>query len=180
MLAIPILLSSSDAIEARVTNEGSVTWRLERWMIALREAVKYPIVGIGMNNTRELFGETTGTYFSSHNSFVTFLTELGAIGFLAYLVVVGSIVRLGLRLYRQGAHPQDQWRGIVVVAVMVAYQMCALFATLLHQGDLGALYVFVFCGGIAGLYGRHHAHDSGHGRSEGVQAPLVLPRPTRV
>jgi O-antigen ligase len=186
LVAIPLMiialqvLPSSEAVESRVSKTSSFSWRLERWMVGIQAGVKYPVGGIGLNNTRELFGEELGDYYGAHNGYVTLFAELGLPGFLIYLAIVGSIIRMGLSLYRKGAHPQDQWRGIIVVAAMVAFQTCAMFTQLINLAELGNIYVFILVGGVAGLYGRHYAHAIDDGGAEYIAAPLAVPYPTRV
>ena len=144
-------------IETRVGNVGNVEWRLERWRLAIQEGIKNPIFGIGLNNTRDVFGPGTGNYAGSHNSFISFFAELGAIGLLAYLAIVASIIRMGFRLYRMGPDARTRWRGAAVIAIVAAYHVGALFYHYLAAVSLGKIYVYVFLGGIAGLYSRHGA-----------------------
>jgi O-antigen ligase len=182
-IAIQVLLPmliSTDLVEKRVADVDTVEFRFKRWTVALQEGIKYPIFGIGLNNTRELFGHVLKSYFSSHNSFVTLFVELGAIGSLVYLAIVWSIVRMGLRLYQKGIHPRDRWRGIAVLAVMVAYQVSAVFITVLFTFGLGNVYIYVFMGGVAGLYGRYRLHPAADEMPGYHTLPLTSKHPPRV
>jgi O-antigen ligase len=172
---IPLLIPT-DRLEKRVADVKTVDFRFKRWTVALQEGVKSPIFGIGLNNTRELFGHVLNSYFSPHNSFVTLFAELGTIGSLVYLAIVGSIVRMGLRLYQKGIHPRDRWRGVAVLAVIVAYQVSAVFINVLFTYGLGNVYIYVFMGGMAGLYGRYRAHSTSGNKMPEYDPSLLASR----
>lgn len=147
-------LMSSEIMERRIAKVETVNWRLESWDLTLRRGAGNPVFGIGLNNSRDVLGQELGTYVTAHNSFVTFFAELGAIGLLAYLAIVASIVRMGFRLYKMGPHSRDRWRGVAVIALMAAYQGGALFYSYFVATQLSQVYVYVFLGAIAGLYSR--------------------------
>ena len=87
-------------------------------------------------------------------------SELGAIGLLGYLAIVASILGTGVRVFRMGKDPQDCWRGIGVIAIMVAYSIPALFDTSLYKPWLPPVYVFVYCGAVAGVYNLRGVHKA--------------------
>lgn len=153
-------LRSREFFEERVANPDTWNWRLARWEIALREGASNPIFGIGLNNLRDVYGKELRTYFTAHNSFVSFFAELGAAGLLAYLAIVASIARMGMRLYRLGPQSRDRWRGAAVLAVMAAYQVGAAAITYLYVYELSHIYVFVFVGAVAGLYTQNGLHPA--------------------
>lgn len=184
LLGIPVMILAiaatipSEVLDRRVANTNTADFRLQRWIVAIEGGLKSPVFGIGMNNTRELYGQTLKNYFSSHNSFVSLFAELGIVGFLTYMAIVKSIVLMGLRLYRHGAYIRDRWRGISVVAAMVAFQVSGIFFAVFHSADLGNMYIFIFFGGVAGLYSRHYTHALDKSRSESLVAPVGWPRPS--
>lgn len=106
--------------------------------------------------TRFLTYEGIRSYVSVHNSYLTLFAELGIVGLSFYLAMIASIIRMGVRLYRKGLRPQDRWRGVAVIAIMVAYLIPALFASKLHSPKpWNTILIYSFVGGIAGLYGRY-------------------------
>jgi len=169
LLLVPIIaiglntLHGTHVMEERISHAGTVYTRLGAWKVIMQEVRENPVFGIGLNKMREVLAtrrirfEGVKSETSSHNSFLSLLGELGFLGLLAYCAFVVTIIRRGLRLYRTGTHVQDRWRGVTVVAIMVAYLVPALFAnTLYSSNSLIHLYVYVFVGAVSGLYGGGH------------------------
>ena len=146
---------AQEVVEKRVSNPKNVDWRLKRWNVAIQEGIEHPFFGIGLTNLQDALGRAGLNYDTAHTSFLTFFAEQGVVGLLVYLSSVVSIIRMGSRLYRTGANPQDRWRGAAVIAVLVTHQMPSFFYNELHSYHLGHIYAYVFVGGIAGLYSRH-------------------------
>jgi O-antigen ligase len=151
--------SLSGDVEERITNTQNIYERVAAWQEALRTSTKNPIFGIGLNNLRDVLS-TEGMSFEGvrnltlhHNCYLGFLAELGSVGLLAYLLIMSSIIRMGLRLYRAGTRYRDRWRGIAVIAIMAAYLVPAFFSTILYRPAVSHIYVFACIGGLAGLYG---------------------------
>jgi len=165
LILLPVVVISVAAftprelIEQRVARPVNLYARIGAWQVLIREGSKRPIFGVGLNNSRDLLTEKKVQFkgveseTTSHNSFLSILAELGAVGLLAYLVIVGSIIRMGLRLYRAGAHSWDRWRGATVLAIMVAYLGASQFANTLYLHGLIHIYAYVVVGAIAGLAG---------------------------
>lgn len=174
--AITVFVSlPEDVLESRIGNESTIEWRLLRWQVALQVAMENPVLGIGLNNLRDALGSAGLNYAAAHNAFLSLLAELGTVGLLAYLAIIMSITRMGWSLYRNGACMQDRWRGIAVIATMVSYQIPGTFNNEFYSSDLGAIYVFIFVGAIAGVYnsGRSIAREGAffRERAEALSVP---------
>jgi hypothetical protein len=52
-----------------------------------------------------------------------------------------------------GRNAQDRWRGIGIIAIMVAYLIPPAFDSTLYQPWVSHIYVYVYAGGMAGVYG---------------------------
>ena len=177
LMIIPVLavgvqeLIPKEIVEERVAEQSNIYGRLATWDLALQEGIKQPIFGIGLNNLRSVLGTTTrrfqkiASFDTVHNSFLALFAENGAIGLLVYLVLVASIVRMGLTLYRTAPHAQERLLGVVVIAIMIAYLVPAFFSQTLHITNLSHVYVYVCMGAIAGLHGQRHA----------ISAPYITP-----
>jgi O-antigen ligase len=164
MVLIPILVIGlyvivpEEIIEERLTNLPNVEGRVATWQIMTKEVGKAPVFGIGLQNSRGLLREIEGSFgrsksfTSPHNSYLPLLLEIGIVGLVGYLAIFGSIIRMGLRLYLEGTHFRDRWRGLTVIAILVAYHVPSLFEHLIYHTNLMHVYVYVFVGAIAGLY----------------------------
>ena len=151
-------LASKELYEGRVTNWGNLFARVATWKVALEEAGEAPIFGIGLNNLnstlqreKTLF-KGSGSVTTPHNAFVAILVDLGAVGLFLHLAIPAAIFQIGLRLYRRGSCFKDRWRGIAVIAVILAYHMPSLFEHLVYQPTVAHVYVYAFVGSVAGLY----------------------------
>ena len=159
VLVIALLLAvPEEFFETRVADPSNVLGRFATWIAAIHVALEAPLLGVGLNNLHGLLGTTTmrfggfENYNTPHNSLLSILAELGVVGLGAYLGIVGSIIRSGLYLYRNGKDSRDLWRGITVAAIFVAYQVPSLFANTIYITGLIHLYVYVVMGAIVGLY----------------------------
>lgn len=141
-----------EVMEGRIAHTDSVDWRFRRWEVAAQQGIENPIFGIGLLNLRDVLYREVGSYRGTHNVFLTMFAELGLSGLLAYLAVMASLIGMGLTLYRKGSRRQDCWRGVAIIAVMIAHLTPALFAGTITATGVMLVYVYVFAGGIAGLY----------------------------
>jgi O-antigen ligase len=141
------------AIES-ITSQGNVSGRESLWTVATEIAKDNPILGVGAGN----FVIVEPSYAASsinlpradlvvrpelvHNSYLQVLVELGAVGLLAFLAVIGFSLLLGVRAARAFERAGD-WqlemlsRGIVIgtVAMLTAY----VFATNQYEKQLWLL-----------------------------------------
>jgi O-antigen ligase len=185
MLILGMILGTStlvflpqEILTGRVANENTANWRLQRWLVAIQTAVEHPIVGIGLNNMRDALGKSKLGYSAVHQAFLSIFAEHGAVGLLIYIAIIKSILGMGLALYRRGERLQDRWRGITIIAVLVGYQIPGLFTHTFYYFHLGAVYIFVFAGGIAGLYSRPIAISNPYKFSTDRQCTSATPFPT--
>jgi O-antigen ligase len=148
----------TDVVSQRVTNPDYIIGRLVTYKRIWQEVTEHPLFGIGLNELRVVLQEDrisiggTKNYVFSHQSYLALLAELGVIGLGAYVAMVVSIARMGFRVLRTEARSLDKWRGISIIAIMVAYLVPPMSDSQLYQGWLSHVYIYVWVGGIAGLY----------------------------
>jgi O-antigen ligase len=152
---------TDDILENRVAKTSTFFARLASWKILVEETLNQPILGIGLNNSRDLLQHRRLSLYAdvkslttAHNGFLAIFAELGLVGLVAYAAIMISMVRLGLRLYRSGTSVQARWGGIAIVALLVAYYTPALTETILHAPELSHVYVFACIGAIVGCYAK--------------------------
>ncbi|MFB3904127.1 MAG: O-antigen ligase family protein [Acidobacteriota bacterium] len=157
LAAVGVLqLRSTQVMDERVGNVENILGRLATWKAVAQQGLQSPILGIGLNDTRDVLAEISGdvetktVYGTVHNSFLTLFTELGLVGLLCYLAILLSLVRSGFWLYRNGKGPRERWRGVTTIAILFAYQLPGFFANTLQMFGFGHLLVFVFLGGLVG------------------------------
>src|SRR5712692_264364 len=92
MLAIPVILPRDD---------GEAPWvvgRLDLWGAALRLIQTRPLLGVGPDNFRHLYGaqlglETWDERVQANNLYLEVLADVGLLGLAAFLWVVGAPLR---------------------------------------------------------------------------------------
>lgn len=147
-------LKSSQVMDQRVGNVANVLGRFATWKAVAGEGLKNPVLGIGLNDTRDVLAQVSeggeAVYQTVHNSYLTLFTELGLVGLSAYLAILASLAQSGYLLYRRGRGPAERWRGVTIIAVLFAYQLPGLFANTVQMFGFGHLVVFAFLGGLVG------------------------------
>jgi O-antigen ligase len=158
----------TEVVSRRITNPDYIIGRLVTYKRIWHEVTAHPLFGIGLNELRVVLQEDRisiggmKNYVFSHQSYLAMLAELGIIGLGAYIAMVVSIGRMGFLVLRTGARSLDKWRGLSVIAIMVAYLVPPMSDSQLYQGWLSHVYIYVWVGGIAGLYEfRQHVLDRG-------------------
>lgn len=156
-------LTPEEVVDARVIRSSTIYARFGAWQNIIDETAKSPVLGIGLNNLRDVLDQTRTSFLGvksethPHNSYMSMLAELGLFGFFVFLGIVVSIFRTGLNLYRTGSNLPDRWRGIAVIAIITAYLVSALFTNALYLTTVSHVYVYVLVGGIAGLYAKRRS-----------------------
>jgi len=189
ILIIPLILGLSLAnlipenlLEERVMDGENILGRFATWIATLRIALTSPFFGVGLNNLYGLLSIDIVTYAgfenysTPHNSLLSILAELGTVGVVVYVAALMAIVKMGVGLYRRGGRLQDRWRGVALVAIMVAYIMPSLFAQTMGIPGLIHIYVYVFAGAVAGRYSKTWAVSRGEKRHYYANAQKVRRR----
>ena len=110
------------------------SWRTYNWTAAWNEWLEHPVVGMGLG-TFELFYDK----HEVHSSYLSFLAETGALGFIPYVcVIVIPLVQMGRALtYGAARGRTDIW----LVALLVAVGTQIIFA--IHHNNTRHRHVWV-------------------------------------
>jgi putative inorganic carbon (hco3(-)) transporter len=110
-------LGRDDSVRA-IDSRNSLEWRFEQWADVLNLARSNPITGIGLATAQRV----TDTQRQPHNDFVRTYVETGIIGFLAYLAVLVTLIRLGWAAAKRApARSLDRSVGIGFLGCAVAF-----------------------------------------------------------
>jgi O-antigen ligase len=130
--------------------------RLATYARVIEAGGENPIFGIGLNNLRNYLYESylrRQTLGTPHNSYLSIFAELGAVALLAYVAIMWSIYKTGLKIFREERNLRDRWRGVALVAMLAAYLVPGMFTHLAYHSALLHIYLFVCAGAVAGRYG---------------------------
>jgi putative inorganic carbon (hco3(-)) transporter len=131
--------------------------RLAVWGAAVAMFVGHPVLGVGYGNYRSLYNDYLGSngpdLLDAHNTYLQFLADTGAIGFLVFCVLMFAFARLAVKLARQ---PDPFYR-------LIGVGMGGALATMLIHGmvdylfnanpQFGALFWLVLALGIVAYEG---------------------------
>jgi O-Antigen ligase len=156
-------LSQTSLLRDRVNNVNTIAIRFTTYATVIREGINNPILGIGLNNLRDVLRrkapnideKTLGT---AHNSYLAIFSELGVFALLTYLAMMGAICKTGLRIFRAEKDLADRWRGVAAVAMVTAYMVAGLFTHYVYSQLLAHIYLYACVGAIAGRYGLRQPH----------------------
>jgi hypothetical protein len=166
LLLAPILalgayeFTPREIVESRVVRSHTVYSRLGAWQRMVEEGLESPIFGIGLNNLRNVLAEDRITLEgvvsenNPHNSLLSIFAELGFVGLLVYSLIVTTLLRIGVNLYRRGSNSLHRWHGITVICVLVAYLVPSFFVNAMYITAVCHVYVYVYVGAVAGLCSR--------------------------
>ena len=106
VLAVSVVFVLPGKLIARVksiqayTSDESTNIRMELWNAGLRIFIDHPVLGVGVGNFPTAYGqsyhpEKSGgvAWWNPHNIFIHTLSEMGLVGFLAYIGLIVSIYR---------------------------------------------------------------------------------------
>jgi|GEM_PF-955827 len=127
--AIVFSLQSPFASEGRVqdVDDFTSTSRLALWGTAGAMFLHHPVLGVGYGNYRSLYNDylpgVAPNELDTHNLYLQLLAETGIIGFAAFFFLIGSFVRIAVKLARNA----DPWCRLLGIGLGGA-----LAATLIH------------------------------------------------
>lgn len=122
-------LGGEDSVVA-TDSRDSLQWRFQRWGEILTLSNEDPIIGIGLATTQRVTEEEK----QPHNDFVRTFVEMGVIGFIAYVVVLVSLLRLGWRAAKNTpAGSFEQGVGIGFLGCAVAFVAVSLVANVISN-----------------------------------------------
>jgi O-antigen ligase len=130
--------------------------RFQLWSRAFHLWTHHPLFGIGIGQfgrySSDILGTSpiTGTGFIAHNTFLSFLAELGAFGFL---LSVGGILSLTY-IAARADHLDGAVRASLLIGILV------LWAEMMTLNLQNVRYVWIFAGLLLGLCRPVIAHQS--------------------
>ena len=144
-------LTADNGPSTALTGEGnSLAWRVAYWTEIVNLAADNPVTGIGLRVTEEISGGNK----QPHNDFVRAYVEMGAIGLMAYILLLTALARVAARGVRD-AHVGWQ-RGVAVgfAGCFVAFLLVSMVANVMSQAVvLWYLFAFAACAAAVGKFG---------------------------
>jgi O-antigen ligase len=115
--------------------------RVDIWLAGLRVFASHPLVGIGVGAYRP----AVGVGKVAHNTFVSILVEVGSIGLLLYMIV------LGITFYQ--AMLQPKWATRLWLSILMVWTLTGSFMSWEHRKQTWLVLGMVTVSG--GLFVRH-------------------------
>jgi len=109
--------------QAELDKDTSAQHRLLIWDGAKRLIADHPLVGVGPGNFPRYISDYADLPphgpRASHNMYLLYASENGILGLLLFLVVLGTLVREGLRLARENDDYRQTWGHCYVSSLLV-------------------------------------------------------------
>jgi O-antigen ligase len=136
---------------------GSASERKELLQQVFEQALRHPVVGIGIGN----FPIVSFNEHVSHNSYLETAAELGWIGFLAYMTAIIASLR-GLKKIERETIKRESERereiynlSVGIQGAVVAYMVCSFFASIQYLWYV--YYAFGYAIALRSIYGQEMA-----------------------
>ena len=156
-LAAVIVFSLQPKSETRLqeVDDFTSTSRLALWGTAGAMFLQHPVLGVGYGNYRSLYNDylpgVTPNQLDSHNLYLQFLAETGIIGFAAFFFLIGSFVRVAVKLARN-SDPYCRLLGMGLGGALAATLIHGLVDFLFNVSpQFGGLFWLVLALGLIGF-----------------------------
>ena len=144
-------LTASNGPSTALTGEGnSLAWRFTYWTQVVNLAADNPVTGIGLRVTEVISGGNK----QPHNDFVRAYVELGAIGLMAYILLLIAMARVAVRGVRTRVPAGNE--GWPSGSRAASWPSCSssLVANVMSQAVvLWYLFAFAACAAAVGKFG---------------------------
>lgn len=120
------------------TSSDGGSGRISLWINALNIFYKYPIFGIGINNTLSYNLSHGFSTVYTHNTYLQILSETGIIGFLLYSVFFYQLLKKSLNIYKMNN------KYFAFVCITICYFVQMLFLSLVIQ-EMFFVYYAIVC-----------------------------------
>ena len=155
------------SIDRRLANPRTAFGRLSTWAAAAEVTLDNPVFGVGLTNYTTYFdqkyswaGDSDQSFFdvraadSPHSNPLWMMSEMGAIGFVLYIIANGYIFLMGYRALKRADSDELRLAAISYLAVTLAYWIPGLTLASGYYSDLN-LYFFFMLGVLSN--GKYHA-----------------------
>jgi O-antigen ligase len=144
-------LTASDGPSTALTGEGnSLAWRFSYWTQVVNLAADNPVTGIGLRVTEVISGGNK----QPHNDFVRAYVELGAIGLMAYILLLIAMARVAVRGVRDARAGWQRGVAVGFAGCFVSFVLVSLVANVMSQAVvLWYLFAFAACAAAVGKFG---------------------------
>jgi putative inorganic carbon (HCO3(-)) transporter len=124
--------------------------RLGIWAGAGLIFLSHPIAGIGYGNFKTVLTETIrvpeGFMLDAHNLYMELLAETGILGFFAFLVLAGTVMRRAIRMYSQSRSVMDAVVSFGVATAVMSVMAHGAVDYLFHNSPQFAALFFLLLG----------------------------------
>ncbi len=130
---------SDDDIEVHVKSISNISTdpsnmeRVNRWSCAIEMFKERPIVGFGPGTYTQLYGSYqktseltiistfTGDLGNVHSEYFAALSEMGVVGLLAWLFMIGAAIFYGMHIYYYSPIPKDRILAMIALLGLLTY-----------------------------------------------------------
>lgn len=161
IIAVVLAFAAPGPILSRVAQStqferGEISSRFDFWEASLHIAEQRPLFGVGINNFPPSFArlpvaETSNRIaIHAHNVFLTVLAENGAVGLVVFCLLMGTVLAVAWRAYRESSDEGARLYELAIAAAIIAYLGHQMTDSMLLEPSLNAV-MYVLMGLVVGL-----------------------------
>jgi O-antigen ligase len=161
LLLVPAAIGLKPALDRKLEKDVSTLERLNRYSCAWRMAEQRPWTGFGPGTfqfqylpfqrpeemtrisisdpARDLHPDQLGRGGGAHSEYLQALAEGGWPALLWWLLLAGTSVFMGVKLYLSAQSKESQWFALAVTFSLLTFFIHAFFNNFLHDGRVAAL-----------------------------------------
>jgi len=160
LIIMPLIsnIISSYVFQERIANIGTIESRFMIYDYALFLFKKNPFFGIGFENFYYITKHKNFPPYT-HNTYLSFLTETGIIGFLVIMIIIFLILQLAYKYYKKSEHMLDKNFSIAFICVFVCFLMPWLSQESGYFHEINKLF-FPILGVVVSRYRRLHLKNT--------------------
>lgn len=114
--------------------QGTVFSRIDVYDIAVERIAENPLAGTGMDlRSSTIYSPTSGVSHQVHNLFLGRLYEVGLLGFLGVLIIVGGLIGAGWRGIVRAASQREQIIAVALLASVFAFLAFSMTSPALYK-----------------------------------------------
>lgn len=122
--------------------------RLELWRAAIQMVRRHPLLGVGPDNFRHVFGEYSGrsewnTRIHANNLYLEMFADLGVLGGAAFLLILALAARILVRAWWAAPAGETPHRGVSPIRAAWLLALAGSFVAFLTHGLLDYFLEFV-------------------------------------
>lgn len=129
----------------------SLAWRIKLWTSSIPYFLAHPVFGNGFGGYIFVGYEIDDWFAAAHNDYLRILVETGIVGFLGFIWILMSLGWIGIKAFKNSAHPYYRNIAAGFIALLSAYMGMSFSDNLFNHGGI-QWYFWAYAGVVTAIY----------------------------